>query len=53
MGLSEEKKLLEILQQEFNIKKLEVRLLELEEEKEKIRDSISTQKQKLQELKGD
>jgi len=52
MGLSEEKALLELMMMEFNIKKLEVRLLEIDEEKLKIGESISLQKERLAELKG-
>jgi len=52
MGLSEEKALLELMMQEFNIKKLEVRLLEIDEEKIKIQESISLQRERLAELKG-
>jgi hypothetical protein len=52
MGLSEEKALLELMQMEFNIKKLEVRLLELDEEKIKLNESITLQKQRLVEIKG-
>jgi hypothetical protein len=50
MGLADEKKELKILETKFNIKKLEVRLLELDEEKQKISDSIENLKRSLEEI---
>lgn len=52
MGLTEQKAELEIMQQEYNLKKLEVRVLELDEEKIKIGESILAQKARLDELRG-
>lgn len=46
------KKQLEIMQFEFNIQKLEVRLLELDEEKQKTIEAIEEQKKKVNELRG-
>lgn len=47
MGIVNAKAELKIMETEFNIKKHEVRLLELDEEKEKIADSISKLKEQL------
>ena len=45
--LLQKKKELELMQIRFNISKLEVRLLELDEEKIKVQESINEQKAKL------
>lgn len=52
-NLAEKKKLLELMNLETNIMKLEVRLLELDEEKEKLNNNIEEHKQRLVELKGE
>ena len=50
MTLAQEKQELKRMETEFNIKRLEVRLLELDEEKEKVQESIDNLKAKLEEL---
>jgi hypothetical protein len=50
MDLSEQKKKLAKLETEFNIMKLETRLMEMDEEKIKIQESIEKQRQSLKEV---
>jgi hypothetical protein len=50
-SLQEKKKQIEMMQLQFNILKLETRILELDEEKEKIADSINEQTKKLYEIR--
>ena len=50
--LEEKRKQVEIMQFEFNILKLETRLLEIDEEKEKLRENIKSQQQKVEALKN-
>jgi len=48
--LIQKKKALEIMQFKFNIQKLEVRLLEIDEEKVKLQETIDEQRLKLKEM---
>jgi len=49
-SLIEKKKALEKMELMFNIQKLEVRLLEIDEEKIKLQENIDKQKEKLNNL---
>lgn len=51
MGIADKKHELAIMEKEFNIKRQEVRLLELDEEKEKIQENIDRFKAELADLK--
>jgi len=51
MGLADKKQELSIMEKEFNIKRQEVRLLEIDEEKEKIQENIDRFRTELADLK--